>query len=81
MQVSERASGTAAVLLTTEQSVQNSNALVLQAGDATARGPVPFRTASILIGAAALGGGGLAFAFTAREHEDDADAERRERVA
>lgn len=81
MQVSERSSGTAAVLLTTEQSVQNSNALVLQAGDATNRGPVPFSTATILIGAAALGGGGLAFAFTAREHEDDADAERRERLA
>jgi len=81
MSVAQRSSGVAAVLLTTPQSVEASDALLLQAGDAVDRGPVPFSTASILVGLAALGGAGGAFAFTAREHEDDASGERRERIA
>ena len=81
MAVDERSSGVAAVLLSTPNSIENSDALLLQAGDAVERGPVPFGTASILVGLAALGGAGGAFAFTAREHEDDAEGERRERIA
>lgn len=77
----ERSSGTAGVLLTTPESVENNNAVILQAGDAQERGPVPFKTASIFVGLAALGGAGLAFAFTYREHEDESDVERRERIA
>ncbi|QGN05839.1 hypothetical protein Hrd1104_00060 [Halorhabdus sp. CBA1104] len=77
----EQNRGTAAVQLTTPESLENNDALVLQAGDPGTRAPIPFGTASILIGAAAIAGAGLAFAFTAREHEDGGDAERRERLA
>lgn len=80
IQIDERSSGTAAVLLTTPESVENSNALILQEGDAKNRGPIPFSTASMLIGGAAIAGAGLAFAFTARAHENS-EAERRERIA
>lgn len=77
----EQRRGTAAVMLTTPESIDNNNALVLQAGDPAGSSPIPFGTASLLIGAAAVSGAGLAFAFTAREHEDGGDAERRERLA
>jgi len=77
----ERSSGTAAALLTTPESVEASSALVLQSGDAVERGPIPFSTASALIGTAAVGGAGMAFALTARRYRDDHEGERRERVA
>jgi|GEM_PF-2705246 len=78
----ERSSGTAAALLTTPESVEQSNALVLQSGSpASDRGPIPFSTASALIGTAAIGGAGMAFALTARRYRDDHEGERRERVA
>lgn len=76
----EKRDGTAAVLLTTPQSVQNQSALVLQSGDVD-RGPVPFGMASVLIGLAAVGGAAGAFAFTARSYRDDEAGERRERIA
>lgn len=77
----ERSSGTAAALLTTPESVENATALVLQSGDAVERGPIPFASASALIGVAAIGGAGMAFALTARRYRDDHEGERRERVA
>lgn len=77
----EKSSGTAAVLLTTEQSVQNNDALVLQAGDGVERGPVPFGTASGLIAVAAIGGAGLTFAAVVRSYREDEEGERRERIA
>jgi len=77
----ERSSGTAAALLTTPGSVENANALVLQSGDAVERGPIPFGTATVLVGLAAVGGAGMAFALTARSYRDDDQGERRERIA
>ena len=77
----ERSSGTAAALLTTPESVENANALVLQSGDAVERGPIPFGTATVLVGLAAVGGAGMAFALTARSYRDDDQGERRERIA
>jgi len=77
----ERESGTAAAMLTTPESVDNSAALVLQSGDAVDRGPIPFGTASTLIGAAAIGGAGMAFVLTARSYRDDHEGERRDRIA
>jgi len=77
----ERSSGTAAALLSTPESVERGNALVLQSGDAVSRGPIPFGTASILVGLAAVGGAGMAFALTARSYKDDDQGERRERIA
>lgn len=77
----KRSSGTAAVMLSTPESIEESNALVLQAGDAVDRGPIPFGTASGLIGAAAIGGAGMAFVLTARSYRDDHEGDRRERIA
>lgn len=77
----ERQSGTAAALLSTPESVERGNALVLQSGDAVERGPIPFGTATVLVGLAAVGGAGMAFALTARSYRDDDQGERRERIA
>ncbi|MCU4716810.1 hypothetical protein [Halapricum hydrolyticum] len=77
----ERSSGTAAALLSTPESVERGDALVLQSGDVVERGPIPFGTASLLIGLAAIGGAGMAFALTARSYRDDHEGERRERIA
>lgn len=81
MSVAERSGGTAAVMLTTPYSVENSNALVLQAGSATDRDPIPFNLASLLIGLAAFGGAGASFVMTRRHYEEDEDDPRRERIA
>jgi len=84
IKLAQHSSGVAAAVLSTGQSVNDDtvrSAKLLQAGDATERGPVPFGWAAGLIGLAAIGGAGGAFAFTAREHEDDSAAERRDRIA
>jgi archaellum component FlaF (FlaF/FlaG flagellin family) len=78
----EKSDGTAAILVTTPQSVENSNALILQSGDGADRGPVPFGLASIAVAGSAVGAAGLSFAFVRRDREGDDEAEdRRERIA
>lgn len=76
----EMSSGTAAVMLTTTQSVEANNALVLQSGDGTDRDPVPFNYAAGFVGLAALGGAGMAFGLTARNYlnadDDEPEVER-----
>lgn len=81
MSVEERSGGTAAVMLTTSQSIEAGNALVLQAGDPSDREPIPFNLATILIALAAIGGAGASFSMTRRHYQDDEDDPRRERIA
>lgn len=49
----ERSGGTAAVLISTPESVQNNSAVVLQAGSPSERDPVPFNMAAGAVAAAA----------------------------
>jgi len=63
----EQSSGTAAVILSTESSIQNGNALVIQEGNPTDRDPVPFNLAAIAVGASALIGVGVSIALVVRK--------------
>lgn len=76
----EESSGTAAVLITTEQSVQNNDALVIQSGDGVERGPVPFNWTAGFVGLAAVGGAGVAYGLSARNYlnadDDEPEVER-----
>jgi len=65
----------------TSESLERERAVVLGSTGGTDRGPVPFGWAAMLTGLAALGGAGLAFAFTARDRESDAEGQRRDRIA
>jgi len=69
----QRSGGTAAVMLTTPQSVDANNAIVLQAGDSGTAAPVPFNAAAGLILLAATGGGLGTFALTKKRREYDED--------
>jgi len=74
----QRSGGTAAVLVSTPESVRNESALVLQAGSPSDRGPVPFNIAVALIVLASAGGGGAAFgALRSKRDSDDDDWHRR----
>lgn len=81
MPVAQRSGGTAAVMLTTSHSIDAGDALVLQAGDAGDREPIPFNLASMLVALAAAGGAGASFAMTRRHYQEDEDDPRRERIA
>ena len=65
----------------TSESLERERAVVLGSTGGTDRGPVPFAWAATLTGLAALGGAGLAFAFTARDRESNAEGQRRDRIA
>ena len=69
----ERSGGTAAVLVSTPESVRNESALVLQSGSPSDRGPVPFNAALALIMLASAGGGGAVFGYLRKRRDSDDD--------
>jgi len=73
----ERTGGTAAVLLTTPQSIQNSNALVLQAGDPSEYPAIRFQNVLLAILITSVGSAGMAFVFVLRKkHQSNSGRER-----
>ncbi|TYT61800.1 hypothetical protein [Natrialba swarupiae] len=79
MGAEQRSGGTAAILVSTPQSVDNGNALVLQAGDAGGSTPIPFQWGVILVGLACATTGGGAFLVVRYFAQKETD--RIERVA
>lgn len=70
----EKRGGTAAVLVTTPESVENSSALVLQSGSPDGqRDPVPFSLAALLIAGSGVGGAGAVFVFVRDSRNNDTD--------
>jgi len=69
----ERSGGTAAVLVSTPESVRNESALVLQAGSPNDRGPVPFNVAAALAALTAAGGAGAVFGYVRKKRDSDDD--------
>ena len=63
----EQSSGTAAVLLTTEQSRDHGDALLIQEGEPSSREPVPFNLAAIAVIAAVGLMGGVSIALVVRK--------------
>jgi hypothetical protein len=73
----KRGDGVAALLLSTRQSIENGNALVIQSGEPSSREPVPFNMAALfVIGAAGLSLGG-ALAWFRRLRDDETKQEER----
>lgn len=67
----ERSGGTAAILVTTPQSTQNNEALVLQAGEPTETTLIPQSNAILGAGLSAAGAAGLTFVFVLRRKHDE----------
>jgi len=77
--VEERPSGVAAVLVTTPESVERGDALVLQSGSPSTSQPVPFNIALTFAVLSAGGGAGTVFAYVRRKRDsDDKDWHKRQ---
>lgn len=75
--VEQRSGGTAAVLLTTPQSVQNGNALVLQAGDPSSYPDISFDLVVLSIGGTAALSAAAVFLIVFRiKRDEERDKER-----
>lgn len=71
--VEERPSGAAAVLVTTPESIERGDALVLQSGSPSTNEPVPFNLALGLAVLSAGGGAGAVFGYVRRKRDSDDD--------
>jgi len=68
----ESSGGTAAVLLSTQESLANGNGLVIQSGSPTTREPVPFDIAGLFVALTAAGtfGVGISILYRRRNKDD-----------
>jgi len=77
VQAGQRAGGTAAVMVTTPESIDSGDALVLQDGDPDEYPAIRFSNVMLAIGLTSVGSVGLAFVFVLkRKHEEDRGRER-----
>lgn len=67
----EQSGGTAAVIVSTETSISNGNALVIQEGTPTAREPVPFDMALLSVGGSAVVAVLVSIALVVRMKNDE----------
>lgn len=75
----EKHGGTAAVILSSEQSLSNGNALVIQSGSPSSREPVPFDLAALSVVASALIGVVISIVLVVRKK--NAEERGKERIA